>query len=575
MYRDFSNEYKKILLNLVKEVENEKYQGFADELGDGFLTFQSWIGNLNINKYLNDVSSYHRKVIDKNNATRSSINAIFDTVKSIDVSYKHKIARDNQWLQQWISYVEELSVIIDPRNGLFTSNMSQRLEELLNQIAINEVDYRIDAYCEYNPETGEYTYNWENIEQLMSKDADQLSKQEYAILVKVLETMSSKKDANGNVIVDTDNLEKFVSLGYTEPSPVTADDAHISYSDIMNPAYLQNKSYLSETFLTVNSLYQERCSITGNDTPVDDILNLIVNDYQVIEWRRKLDDNNPITTYDYLDRWNRWQVDKEFLDEFNDDCVPKIRINDINRNGVNGYSITSSAFNDGDVQIEGDILINNASYSQGEKKIEVFTDLDDDKSDSREVMDDYILNEVSKDKLDGYKENYNPTGDIVKNTAELVISFIPGVDEFGEAFGWVSDVMGYIDGAGEISSEALDARQNNNQITQDKQVLDSVYNQSIDYRDMGLTYDTVVIESYPNEERKNIASVQKSGVSFDSKTLRCSYNRHLDDMPKGYSEEDFSELEAQMQEYLYNEDYVVEKGTILDDYLRTCRASKR
>ena len=82
MYRDFSEKSRNELLGLVSQVENEKISNFTDWVGDRWYDFESWIGKLNIRNYLNNVNEYHKKVIDKNNATKSSINTIFNKVKS-------------------------------------------------------------------------------------------------------------------------------------------------------------------------------------------------------------------------------------------------------------------------------------------------------------------------------------------------------------------------------------------------------------------------------------------------------------------------------------------------------------
>jgi len=64
--RDFSDESKRRMLGLVTQVESEKWGDFTDWVGDRWYDFESWIGTLNIRHYLNDVNTYHKKVIDKN-----------------------------------------------------------------------------------------------------------------------------------------------------------------------------------------------------------------------------------------------------------------------------------------------------------------------------------------------------------------------------------------------------------------------------------------------------------------------------------------------------------------------------
>ena len=73
MYRDFSNNSKIRMLGLVTEVENDKISDFTDWVGDRWYDFESWIGQLNIKNYLNNVNIYYKKVIDKNNTTTRMI----------------------------------------------------------------------------------------------------------------------------------------------------------------------------------------------------------------------------------------------------------------------------------------------------------------------------------------------------------------------------------------------------------------------------------------------------------------------------------------------------------------------
>lgn len=41
------------------------------------MDFRSWTGKLGIENYINDVDTYHQKIIDKNNATKKKIDTIF------------------------------------------------------------------------------------------------------------------------------------------------------------------------------------------------------------------------------------------------------------------------------------------------------------------------------------------------------------------------------------------------------------------------------------------------------------------------------------------------------------------
>ena len=155
MYRDFSEKSRNELLGLVSQVENEKISNFTDWVGDRWYDFESWIGKLNIRNYLNNVNEYHKKVIDKNNATKSSINTIFNKVKSVDASYKDTFSIKKSQLQQWQRYINELSQIVNPRNGKFNAKaMSDAFDGILKQISNDELNSNLEKYVELDKTTG-------------------------------------------------------------------------------------------------------------------------------------------------------------------------------------------------------------------------------------------------------------------------------------------------------------------------------------------------------------------------------------------------------------------------------------
>ena len=69
MRRYFSEDAKKTFLNLVEDVNN----GGLDAILDCFSS------DPDIKDYLNDLNTYHQKIIDKNNTTADQIEKIFHT----------------------------------------------------------------------------------------------------------------------------------------------------------------------------------------------------------------------------------------------------------------------------------------------------------------------------------------------------------------------------------------------------------------------------------------------------------------------------------------------------------------
>ena len=91
MVRDFTEQARQELLDLVEQVEKEKWCDFTDWLGDRWYDFQEWIGKLDIKNYVDNVNAYHKKVIDKNNTTRQEINRIFQNIKAVSTEYPQRI----------------------------------------------------------------------------------------------------------------------------------------------------------------------------------------------------------------------------------------------------------------------------------------------------------------------------------------------------------------------------------------------------------------------------------------------------------------------------------------------------
>ena len=121
MYRDFSTKSKQNLLNLVSQVENEKWSDFTDWVGDRWLDFQSWIGKLNIRNYINNVNEYHKNVIDKNNTTKKQIETIFADISLKDTYFMIRFSSIRSSLQSLLSYLNQMAYIVSPQNGSFNA----------------------------------------------------------------------------------------------------------------------------------------------------------------------------------------------------------------------------------------------------------------------------------------------------------------------------------------------------------------------------------------------------------------------------------------------------------------------
>lgn len=185
MYRDFSEKSKQNILNMVSQVENEKFSDFTDWIGDRWYDFESWIGTLNIKRYLNDVNSYHKKVIDKNNASKETITNIFDAVKGVDSTYSSIFKNLRDYLTTWYDYIVSLSDIVTPGNGHFSAEfMANKLNSILSDLDQSHIECLRDRMMQ--DVNGELIFDEDLIYEYMKKSPAEMTDAEQALLLSII-----------------------------------------------------------------------------------------------------------------------------------------------------------------------------------------------------------------------------------------------------------------------------------------------------------------------------------------------------------------------------------------------------
>ncbi|WP_455721608.1 hypothetical protein [Agathobacter sp.] len=254
MVRDFSDESKAELLRLVSEVENEKWCDFTDWVGDKWYSFEEWIGRLNIKNYINDVNSYHKKVIDKNNATKDNIEEIFRAVKNVNSAYTGTFSSINVTLKNWNSYIKQMSEIVEPSHGNFTvSAMQSSLDGILDGITKNNTKLLENRMCK--DIGGELVFDEDLIYEYMKKDPNELTKEEKEVLINVIVNLEDAVTVYESAAkVGTDNLGAELaqkvswvreSEKYNSFSAVSAHYSNI-YVSLLN--YISEQDEESNTF---------------------------------------------------------------------------------------------------------------------------------------------------------------------------------------------------------------------------------------------------------------------------------------------------------------------------------------
>ena len=118
MLRDFSDAAKQKLLNYVDEVTAN---GTWDKVKEWFSNIepnvQSWLGRLDIQKYVNSVECYYKKILDKNNSTKRQIEEIFSNVQAVDTRYISITGSQTVCGSDIIKLINDLANTIDPNGG--------------------------------------------------------------------------------------------------------------------------------------------------------------------------------------------------------------------------------------------------------------------------------------------------------------------------------------------------------------------------------------------------------------------------------------------------------------------------
>lgn len=614
MYRDFSEKSRNELLGLVSQVENEKISNFTDWVGDRWYDFESWIGKLNIRNYLNNVNEYHKKVIDKNNATKSSINTIFNKVKSVDASYKDTFSIKKSQLQQWQRYINELSQIVNPRNGKFNAKaMSDAFDGILKQISNDELNSNLEKYVELDKTTGEYTYHWNEIEELFTKDTYSMTDTDYQVLTFILSTMAYE-----NGYIDTENLEKFINCGYTTPSPVTSNDYHTSFEILPNGQkysyyYIQNKSYMGDTLKTICAMYSNACSVSGNNTNLNALMQAIAENYSVIEWRQKL---SPIQMKQ--DFWSgEITISEETLNNFNKICTPNITLEFVNNtkdgSGLDYYVIKSNASNAGNVLTttsDGSFVRRNDVSTDNYSDCTLRVYIDCAKNQNSNVVAT-ILN--GRSILSEYYQEFD-WGQVLTDEAVGLVKQVPVVGNYvssiydlgtqAEAIGVISSGLDGIksadlDDISNISKKTekrIDAgigivnkglgiytkykatEINNQNVQKNQEELEKLSKPLMQKTNLGLVYDTMVVKydhcTYDDSGKgikvdggkdcdKSTCVISPSNYKFDPNVLRKQYDSI---MHTTIANEEFAELEKQVKEYITTGN--IKEKSILANYVK-------
>lgn len=133
MYRDYTEATLNELKQQIREINESDFSPITDFFGDIWYGVQSLVGVLKIDNYLNDVSSYHRKVLDQHDTTVKELEGIFTAVRNVDAASATKLETLNNSAESYRKYIEQMAELINPSAFGFSAAAVRAQCEALSQ----------------------------------------------------------------------------------------------------------------------------------------------------------------------------------------------------------------------------------------------------------------------------------------------------------------------------------------------------------------------------------------------------------------------------------------------------------
>ena len=215
MTRDFTQAEKDKLLGYVQQDHDKNenrgwWGGIVDWAADGIN-----YGGLDIADYTNNLDTYHKKLIDKEDFSSQDIENLFEAVGNVDGSYSTSAYTSNGLLQSYKQTLIDLKSLVSTNSGYpENTKMFLETEEFfgeLNEVGEGVVDY---YYLQYLTDNGDGTYdvNWDAVSAFFKRDVEDISPAEYAAMIKLTDSFVVEQD--GVLTLDTESMERFMECAY-------------------------------------------------------------------------------------------------------------------------------------------------------------------------------------------------------------------------------------------------------------------------------------------------------------------------------------------------------------------------
>lgn len=134
MERAYTSEVYDSLVSMIDEIADSDFCGFTDAFGDLWYWISSAIGILNVDNYLNDISSYHKKVLDQHDTTVEKLDRIFEAVGAEDQNGGASFASLTDQLNLFDQVLVEMQSALNPDGTLSLSEMQRNLANCKDKI---------------------------------------------------------------------------------------------------------------------------------------------------------------------------------------------------------------------------------------------------------------------------------------------------------------------------------------------------------------------------------------------------------------------------------------------------------
>lgn len=164
--RKYTEEVYNELVSMIQDIQENDVCWIKDVIGDSVSYFRSWIGELNIEHYLDNVSEYHREVLDQHNTTVEELDKIFDEVGYLDFTYRDKVENLYDGLCDYRCGIEALSSAFGAGGSLISPSHIQICADQVNALLASGSE-RIDETFEEVLRKREEEVVWDAFKELI------------------------------------------------------------------------------------------------------------------------------------------------------------------------------------------------------------------------------------------------------------------------------------------------------------------------------------------------------------------------------------------------------------------------